>query len=153
MNPIVLGSLSALSGGLFTVLVYFLVAGAKRLWRILTNFDRSLQAAVSVAEKLEQEMAWLRHMTVSGADTSVNLQSAPARPAAEEPRHVVGMPKPLYERFVSEEPEEEPKVESEVFSQSDEEMALEERMQDAREAGYIVDEPSDLPPGRMVDSV
>ena len=146
--------------GVLTLLAaYMMFVVLKTAWRVLKGFETSLTAATAVAENLNHNLQWMKHLS-SVFTPPPQQEEEPGASEYHEPapaaRPVVQFPQPEYSKF-RQEPVEETKDATKddavVISQTDAQMAEEERLENAREAGIDVDGPEHNPPGREVDSL
>ena len=147
--------LGALGMALFIVAGFFVFLAARRTWEVAKSMETALRAVpplveavqelVAVAKDLRGELGYMRAVVTGGLIPEQPQQSEDGE--TTEPTSPVGrvpFPAPVYDRFTTKPLEEDAKLEdSEVISQTDAEMAEEEKLENLRQMGMapLVDEP------------
>lgn len=148
-----------------TVLVYFVVLGIRKTWAVATSMEEALRAVppilaaiqnlVAAARDFQKELAFMRHIAMGGTPNS-GVEDPENPPARQQSNAVNGAPEypapilSMYPQKPPDAPDAKPE-DTEVFAQTEEEMAEEEKLQNLIDAGLAEREPIE-PIAREVES-
>jgi hypothetical protein len=146
-----------LIGALGVVVLYFLVRGFIKAWKIVSSIERALNAIPKVQKSLDDLVILLKAVITGGNPNFPNFgldtEGNPLGPQPLDPMPRAPFPSPVFDRFTvkPDEPDAVPE-DTIVISSTDEELIDAERVENLRRMGFQVEEPETQHKAIEVDS-